>query len=275
MARKRMIDPEFFIDEKLAEVSANARLLFIALWTIADDNFGTLPNRPKWIKTQSFPYEDVDIAKLVSELCVHGLISMFTHEDCEYLYIKHFHKHQRIEKPSKPKYPCYDKTNDITPHLLPESSPTTPAEEKRREEKGKEEKRSEETKIASPVFEEKEGKQNPTFSEVRDQIANGMTFKATRGISKAWQEEAFRYADGLKIKLDSSQMGRWLKFFKDAHTIRPQMRPKIQIAFTYLSDLHAFTSLEDSEAKIKFFWEIAYNGTESYKNKINNFQQQT
>ncbi len=125
-------------------------------------------------------------------------------------------------------------------------------------------------KSASPVLEEK-----PNFTDVRNQLANGMTFKATRGISKAWQEEAFRYADGLKITLNDSQKGRWLKFFKDAHTIRPQMRPKIQIAFTYLSDLHAFTSLEDSEAKIKFFWEIAYNGTESYKNKINNFQQRT
>lgn len=119
---------------------------------------------------------------------------------------------------------------------------------------------------ASPVLEQK-----PNFTDVRNQLANGMTFKATRGISRPWQEEAFRYAKELEISLDNTQKSRWLKFFKDAHETKPELKPKLQIAYSYLSDLTAFKKCT-SEQKILFFFDVTYNGTELYKNNITNSQ---
>ena len=108
MARNRMLNPEFWLDEDLAKLSAHARLLYQGLWGICDDNYATLPNRPEWIKAQVFPYEQLDIRLLLGELSVSGNIVLFRFEEQEYWYIKNFFKHQKVERPSKPKYPKYE-----------------------------------------------------------------------------------------------------------------------------------------------------------------------
>lgn len=108
MARKRMIDPQFFLDEELAALTPHARLLYIGLWTIADDTNATLPDRPKWIKAQVFPYEDMDIEGVLDELSTSTHIRLFTaSDDHKYWFLPSFHKYQRIDRPSKPKYPEY------------------------------------------------------------------------------------------------------------------------------------------------------------------------
>jgi hypothetical protein len=55
--RIRTIKPEFFEDEKLAELPPHDRLMFIGLWLLADRN-GVLEHRPAWIKAKIFPYDD-------------------------------------------------------------------------------------------------------------------------------------------------------------------------------------------------------------------------
>ena len=107
MARRRMIDPEFWLDEKLAKVSPHARLLYIGLWNICDDHHATLPNRPEWIKIQVLPYESVSIPQLLKELSDIKVIVLFTFEGEEYWYLKNFFKYQKVEKPSRSKYPEY------------------------------------------------------------------------------------------------------------------------------------------------------------------------
>lgn len=127
MARKRMIDPEFFLDESLCEVSAFARLLYIGLWSICDDNYATLPHRSKWIKAQVFPYDTVNIDKLLTELEQIGVIIKFTVEEQEFWYIKNFFKYQKVDRPSKPKYPPY---NENTRRVLDTTSTNTRTEVK-------------------------------------------------------------------------------------------------------------------------------------------------
>ena len=119
MARRRMIDPEFFLDEEISKVTPHARLLYIGLWGIADDNVFTIPNRPEWIKAQIFPYENVDINSLLTELVKLGKLLSFQYDGEEYkagkyYFLKNMHKHQRVEKPSLQKYPSH-----TTPLLLP------------------------------------------------------------------------------------------------------------------------------------------------------------
>lgn len=59
MSRIRYLKPCFFKDEDIAELPHWVRLLYQGLWTIAD-KAGRLEDRPKRIKAEIFPYEDVD-----------------------------------------------------------------------------------------------------------------------------------------------------------------------------------------------------------------------
>lgn len=100
-----MLNPEFWLDEDVATTSAYARLLYMGLWGICDDNYATLPDKQAWIKIQVFPYEDVNIQELLTELESIGKILKFTSGNKNYWYLKNFLKHQTINRPSKPKYP--------------------------------------------------------------------------------------------------------------------------------------------------------------------------
>lgn len=108
MARKRIIDPDFWLDEDLAMLSAYARLLYIGLWNLCDDNYATVPDRPEWIKIQIFPYDNLDTRVLLDELSTSGRILPFQSDGKKYWFIKNFFKYQRIDRPSKPKYPKFD-----------------------------------------------------------------------------------------------------------------------------------------------------------------------
>lgn len=137
MARKRMIDPEFFLDEGLAELSPLARLLYIGVWGICDDNYATFPNRDKWIKAQVFPYDSVNTRKLLDELESSGHIIKFVADNNEeYYYVKNFFKYQRVDRPSAPKYPQFNEKTRV----LDESSTSPRPEVKLSKVKLKEEK---------------------------------------------------------------------------------------------------------------------------------------
>lgn len=107
MARNRMLNPDFWFDEEVSNLTPHARLLYMGLWGICDDNYATLPNKPNWIKAQIFPYEEIDASLLIEELINIKKLIPFIYEDSQYLFIKNFFKHQKVEKPSRPKYPKY------------------------------------------------------------------------------------------------------------------------------------------------------------------------
>lgn len=127
MPRRRMIDPDFWLDEEVARLSPHARLLYIGLWCICDDHNASFPNRPDWIKAQLFPYESVNIPQLLGELSESGKLLPFSEDRKEYWFLKNLLKHQRIEKPSKSKYPKYPGDSR---KLVGEGLGTTPAKEK-------------------------------------------------------------------------------------------------------------------------------------------------
>lgn len=108
MARNRMIKPEFWEDEKMSEVTCFARLFFISLWTFADD-YGYLRNNLKWLKVKCFPYDDINIEKLTTELENIGVISLKN----EIIKITNFSKHQTINKKFKSDLPNLYNGKDI------------------------------------------------------------------------------------------------------------------------------------------------------------------
>jgi hypothetical protein len=115
MARARNIKPGFFKNEQLADLAPITRLFFIGLWTIADRD-GRLENRPKRIKAEVFPYDDVDVAKCLSELRDMGFLDMYQAGDIHCIQIANWEKHQHPHrKESESTIPAPEK-----PVLVPE-----------------------------------------------------------------------------------------------------------------------------------------------------------
>ena len=94
MARARNIKPGFFKNELLAEVDFQTRLMFIGLWTLAD-KAGRLEDRPKRIKIELFPGDDLDVSSMLHALTVHGFITRYAVKGTRYIQIDNFLKHQR------------------------------------------------------------------------------------------------------------------------------------------------------------------------------------
>jgi hypothetical protein len=94
MARIRSIKHDFFLDEELAECEMSARLLFAGLWVIAD-KAGRLADRPLMIKAKIFPYDNLDINVLLTQLADHNLIIRYRAEGRSYIQIRTFTRHQK------------------------------------------------------------------------------------------------------------------------------------------------------------------------------------
>ncbi len=127
MARIRTIKPQFWLDEKLGSIDRSARLLYIGLWNLCDDQ-GVFEWRPARIKAQLFPYDkDVNggaIDKWLDLLVATGDIVRFTENGGDFGHIPTFLKHQEIKKPSKWVFATPPEPNSTppVPHQLPTSA---------------------------------------------------------------------------------------------------------------------------------------------------------
>lgn len=104
MTRIRTIKPEFWTDEKVVELTAFARLLFIGLWNFCDDE-GRMVYSPRRIKMQIFPADALDIEALFSELTSSGLVQVYVATGAQYLQVQGFARHQKIDKRSASRLP--------------------------------------------------------------------------------------------------------------------------------------------------------------------------
>lgn len=92
--RARNIKPGFYKNADLLECSRDARLLAPGLWMMADRE-GRLEDRPKQIKIEIFPCDDVDINRLLDELASHNHITRYDHGGKPFIQICKFSDHQR------------------------------------------------------------------------------------------------------------------------------------------------------------------------------------
>lgn len=97
MARARNIKPGFFTNDDLGDLSPLARLGFIGLWGQADFN-GNMKYKPKRLKVEVLPYDNVDFAELVGELQQAGFVEIYQVDGEDYLHVVNFRKHQRPHK---------------------------------------------------------------------------------------------------------------------------------------------------------------------------------
>lgn len=109
MGRIRTIKPEFPQSESVGRLSRDARLLFILLWTIADDT-GRARAASRAIASLLFPYDE-DAPSLVGgwldELEGAGKIRRYEVGGSTYLEIVKWLDHQKIDKPSGSKFPAF------------------------------------------------------------------------------------------------------------------------------------------------------------------------
>ena len=107
MARIRTVKPDLFGSYTMAQVSVEARYLFIGLFTEADDE-GLLLDSPKRLAGAIFPHDEkVTVAKVerwLAELEKVRSIVRFEAEDGRYVYIPTWLQHQRISHPSPSKF---------------------------------------------------------------------------------------------------------------------------------------------------------------------------
>jgi hypothetical protein len=115
VARIRTIKPEFPQSESMGRVSRDARLLFIQLWTLADDS-GRLRGSSRMLASLLFPYDD-DAKDLMegwlSELSSEGCICRYLIGSDHYIELCNWLKHQKIDKPSPSKIPASSEASQI------------------------------------------------------------------------------------------------------------------------------------------------------------------
>ncbi len=93
MARSRNIKPGFFTNEDLVELDFATRLLFAGLWTVAD-KCGRLQDRPKKIKIDVFPADNLDLEPMLSALHNGGFIVRYQVDGCKFIQVTNWDKHQ-------------------------------------------------------------------------------------------------------------------------------------------------------------------------------------
>tara|TARA_R100000781_G_scaffold111080_1_gene76919 strand:- start:82 stop:1017 length:936 start_codon:yes stop_codon:yes gene_type:complete len=107
MARKRMISPDFWTDDKMLQLPLPARLMFIGMLNFADDE-GLIQNNATSIKVKIFPAEDITIGLIedyVRTMVGLKLLSLGTNVDGQSLIkITKWHDHQKINHPTPTKY---------------------------------------------------------------------------------------------------------------------------------------------------------------------------
>lgn len=107
--RARNIKPNFFRDYDLCQLDVWARLLFAGLWCMADRE-GRLEYCPPRIAADVFPYDKIEVEKLLEQLATQNLIVVYGVDAADsglvattrrYIQIMNFGKHQNPHKNEK------------------------------------------------------------------------------------------------------------------------------------------------------------------------------
>ena len=103
-----MIVPEIWQSESFAQLSILAKLVFIGLFSNADDEGRGIAN-PVYIKSILFPYDDgmrvIDIEKALSEIGQFMSVTLYTHDGRKYYALDNWKKSQTIDRPKPSKLP--------------------------------------------------------------------------------------------------------------------------------------------------------------------------
>jgi hypothetical protein len=115
MARIRTIKPETPQSESMGRLTRDEQLVFILLWTVADDE-GKARAASRMLASTLFPYHDDAADKMdgwLGALEREDMIRRYQIEGSTYLQITNWLKHQKIDKPSKSRFPTFDESSRL------------------------------------------------------------------------------------------------------------------------------------------------------------------
>lgn len=128
MARKRMIDPSIWINEDFGTLSTLSKLVFIGLFSLADDE-GRGKASPAYIKAVLFPYKEdlriADIEKALQEVSSKMSVIFYSCDENMYYTLTSWDTFQTINKPTESKIPAFDEQNPNIHRLYYDNSNTS------------------------------------------------------------------------------------------------------------------------------------------------------
>ena len=113
--RIRTIKPEFWESESLSRVSREARLLFVGLFSCCDDH-GRTRAHSRILASRLYPFDDDALSLIegwLSELSAIGSVRLYEVEGERFLDIPKWLNHQKIDRPSKSKFPEFDESSRV------------------------------------------------------------------------------------------------------------------------------------------------------------------
>ena len=126
MPRQRMIKPDLWTDEGFLNLSIPARLLWLGMISLADDE-GRGPATDRTLKAGVFPSDDItcsDVLKLREEICANMNVEVYEVEGREYFQLTKWKDHQKVEHPKPSTLPSPTLHRNV-----PEAEGTPPANE--------------------------------------------------------------------------------------------------------------------------------------------------
>lgn len=145
MARKRMIDPNIWQSEDFGKLSTLAKLVFIGLFSLADDE-GRGRCNPIYLKSTLFPYEEgirsADVDKTLSEISSNMSVVFYSCDGSSYYSLYNWNTWQKIDRPSESKIPEFDEKimqrifDDNSTNVRRVFAPNKNIKEKEQERKG-------------------------------------------------------------------------------------------------------------------------------------------
>lgn len=108
MARIRTIKPALFTSKKVTSWPVGIRWTWAGLFTYCDD-YGFGEDDPLLIKSEVYPRDrKMPEAKVIEHLCfiaAEGPLCRYRVEDSDFLHIPSWQEHQRVNRPTKSKFP--------------------------------------------------------------------------------------------------------------------------------------------------------------------------
>ncbi len=132
MARQRFIWPSLWSSEQIGELSYGARLLFIGIFSLADDE-GRIKASSKFLRVQIFPYDDgAEIEKWKREIQEKKLAQFYHVGEEEFVFLPTWEKYQKPKypRPSSIPPPSLGEPSFILGEVFPKPSPNPGGKEK-------------------------------------------------------------------------------------------------------------------------------------------------
>ena len=125
MARKRMVDPNIWQSEDFGKLSNLAKIVFIGLFSLADDE-GRGRANPMYLKSSLFPYNEdlrsTDIEKTLFEISSNMSVIFYSYNGSNYYELLSWDVFQKIDRPTPSQIPAFDENKTEIRRVFDESS---------------------------------------------------------------------------------------------------------------------------------------------------------